>query len=90
MSAPTRTIDVSVALPWGRAGEPDPRSLGHELRLLWLIEEVRQRRLSVGKAAALAELPRAAFMRSLGDHGVPVINYEVEDLDRELGALGLG
>lgn len=89
MSAPSRTVEVAVALPWGRPGEPDPRTLGRELRLLWLIEEVRQRRLGVGKAAALAELPRAAFMGVLGEHGVPVIDYDVDELDRELGAFGL-
>lgn len=90
ISAPARTVEIAVALPWGRAGEPDPRSLGRELRLLWLIEEVRQRRLGVGKAASLAEMPSASFMRVLGEHGVPVIDYDVEELDRELGALGLG
>ena len=90
MSAPARTVDVATALPWGRAGEPDVRALGRELRLLWIIEEVRQHRLGVGKGAELAGEPRAAFMHMLGDHGVPVIDYTVEELDRELGALGLG
>lgn len=85
-----RTVEVSVALPWGREVEPDTGSLGRELRLLWLIEQVRQHHLSVGKASALAEMPRAAFMRTLGAHGVPVIDYDVEDLDRELETLGLG
>ena len=90
MSAPARTVDVATALPWGRAGEPDVRALGRELRLLWIIEEVRQHRVGVGKGAELAEVPRAAFMRVLGDHGVPVIDYSADDLDRELGVLGLG
>jgi predicted HTH domain antitoxin len=90
MSAPARTVDVATALPWGRAGEPDVGALGRELRLLWIIEEVRQHRLGVGKGAELAGVPRAAFMHMLGDHGVPVIDYTVEELDRELGALGLG
>ncbi len=90
MSAPARTVDVATALPWGRAGEPDVRALGRELRLLWIIEEVRQHRVGVGKGAELAGVPRAAFMRVLGEHGVPVIDYSVEELDRELGAFGLG
>ena len=90
MSAPARTVDVATALPWGRAGEPDVRALGRELRLLWIIEEVRQHRVGVGKGAELAEVPCAAFMRVLGDHGVPVIDYSADDLDRELGVLGLG
>lgn len=90
MSAPARTVEVATALPWGRAGEPDVRALGSELRLLWIIEEVRQHRVGVGKGAELAGVPRAAFMRVLGEHGVPVIDYSADDLDRELGGLGLG
>ena len=90
MSAPVRTVDVATALPRGRAGEPDVRALGRELRLLWIIEEVRQHRIGVGKGGELAGVPRAGFMRVLGEHGVPVIDYSVEELDRELGALALG
>lgn len=90
MSAPARTVEVAVALPWGRAGEPDTRAVGQELRLLWIIEEVRQHRLGIGKAAELAGVPRAAFMRALGQHGVPVIDYSVDDLERELGTFGPG
>lgn len=90
MSAPARTVEVAVTVPWGRHDEPDGRALGRELRLLWIIQEVRQHRLGLGKGAQLAELPRAAFMRLLGEHGVPVIDYSVQDLDRELDALGLG
>jgi predicted HTH domain antitoxin len=63
--------------------------VSHELRLLWIVEEVRQRRIGVGKGAELAGRPRAAFMRLLGEHGVAVIDYPVEDLDRELGGVGI-
>ena len=90
MSAPARTVDVATALPWGRAGEPDVRALGRELRVLWIIEEVRQHRLGVGKGAELAGVPRAAFMCILGEHGVPVIDYSADDLERELGTFGPG
>ena len=64
--------------------------MSRELRLLWLIEEVRGQRLGAGKGAELAGVPRAAFMQLLGDHGVPVIDYTVEDLERELQVLGIG
>lgn len=90
MSAPARTVEVAVQLPWGRVGEPDARAVGQELRLLWIIEEVRQHRIGVGKASELAGLPRAAFMRALGQHGVPVIDYAADELERELGTFGPG
>ncbi len=89
MPAPARTVEISVALPWDRGGEPDVPALGRDLRLLWLIEEVRHHRLGVGKGASLASMPRAAFMRALGERGVPVIDYAADDLDRELDVLGL-
>lgn len=54
------------------------------MRRLWAVEQVRRRRLGVGRAAEVAALPRAAFMRLLGEHGVPVIDYPVEDLQQEL------
>ncbi|MBM4362071.1 MAG: UPF0175 family protein [Deltaproteobacteria bacterium] len=87
-----RTLTVQVDLPWSIQNEapPDPAAVGLELRLLWLIEQVRVHRLGVGKAAELAGVPRAAFMRTLGEHGVPVIDYPADELDREIVHLGLG
>jgi hypothetical protein len=40
----------------------------------------------MGKGAALSALPRAAFMQALGAHGVPVIDYDPSDVQRELDA----
>jgi predicted HTH domain antitoxin len=51
--------------------------LSHDLRVL-------------GKGSELARLPRAAFMRLLGEHGVPVIDYPVADLEDELRSLSGG
>jgi predicted HTH domain antitoxin len=33
-------------------------------------------------------MPRAAFMQLLGEHGVPVIDYDPGDLEGELRHLG--
>ena len=91
MSASGRTVTVQVELPWSTEAKaaPDPAVVGEELRLLWIIEQVRLRRLGVGKAAELASMPRAAFMRVLGEHGVPVIDYEPGELEDELRSSGL-
>lgn len=66
-----------------RDATTDPAALSEELRLLWLVEQVRLKRLGVGKAAELAGVPRAAFMQILGVHGVPVIDHSPADLERE-------
>jgi predicted HTH domain antitoxin len=87
MAAPrTLTVRVELPLSGGDGASPDPAALGDELRLLWIIEQVRLQRIGVGKGAELAGLPRAAFMQALGAHGVPVIDYAPSDLQRELDA----
>ncbi len=81
MDAP---VTVTVEMPPDLVAGEDVSQLGVTLRCLWAVEQVRLRRLGVGRAAEVAALPRAAFMRLLGEHGVPVIDYPVEDLQHEL------
>lgn len=85
------TVTVSVELPvTGGATAPDSRLIGDELRVLWIIEQVRTKRVGVGKGAELAGMPRAAFMQALGTHGVPVIDYPPADLQGELDMREMG
>jgi predicted HTH domain antitoxin len=87
-----QNVAVSVEIPWQVAGTtpPDIARLSQELRVLWIVDQVRRHRVGIGKGAELAELPRAAFMQLLGEHGVPVIDYALEDLEEELRTLGGG
>lgn len=48
----------------------------------------KKRRIGIGKGAEVAGMLRAAFMKTLGEHGVAVIDYPVEDLREELHSLG--
>lgn len=80
-------VAVKVEIPRDLLGDVEVSQLGVELRRLWAVEQVRRRRLGVGKAAEVAGMPRAAFMQLLGEHGVPVIDYPVEDLREELHSL---
>lgn len=82
------TITIAVELPRDLVGDADEARLGAELRALWAVEQVRQKRCGVGKGAELARLPRAAFMQMLGEHGVAVIDYSPDDLREELRTLG--
>jgi predicted HTH domain antitoxin len=85
-------VAVSVEIPWQAAGSipPDPVRLSHDLRVLWIVDQVRQHRVGIGKGSELARLPRAAFMRLLGEHGVPVIDYPAADFEDELRSLSGG
>ena len=57
------------------------------MRLLWLLEEVRSRRLGFGKAAELAGMPLAAFLSIMGRHHITPFDYDAEELARELGSM---
>ena len=88
MSQREASVAVQVEIPKDVVGDVELSQLGVELRRLWLVEQVRRRRIGVGKAAEASGMPRAAFMQALGEHGVPVIDYPVEDLREELRSLG--
>ena len=82
------SVAVQVDIPQDALGDTELSQLGAELRRLWAVDQVRRQRLGVGKAAEVAAMPRAAFMRLLGEHGIPVIDYPVEELREELRSLG--
>lgn len=65
--------------PWS------PQEVAREMRLLWLLEEVRSRRLGFGKASELAEVSVAAFLRLMGEHHITPFDYDESEIERELG-----
>ena len=84
--APLRVV---VELP-AEAARSDARPatvVATGLRLLWILDRVRAGRVSIGKAAELAGIDRWAFMRLIGEHGIPVINHPVEDVAKDLDTL---
>jgi hypothetical protein len=50
------------------------------------VDQVRQRRLGSAKAADLAGMAQAAFVRVLGAHHVTPFDLDENDLDREISA----
>lgn len=56
-----------------------------EARLLLAVKLFEVGRVSLGKAAEVAGLPKRAFIDVLGQHGVPVLNQTSEELRRDLG-----
>jgi hypothetical protein len=79
-----RTVTVDLpsevfdATPW------EPGTIAGEMRVLWLIEQVRTRRLGHGKAAELAGFGRERFLELMGVHGVSAFDLDVEDLSDEV------
>jgi predicted HTH domain antitoxin len=82
-------LRIVVELP-AEAAEIDGRSAGElasELRLLWIIDRVRSGSISLGRGAVLVGMDRWSFMRAMGERGVPVIGYSVEDLREDVTTL---
>ncbi len=61
-----------------------PEDLERELRFFLALKLFELRRLTVGKAAALAGMNKIHFMDEAGRHRVPVINLEVDQVEDEL------
>lgn len=79
------TVHLTIDLPTEDDAPPD--DLARQLRLLWILDQVRRGRISVGKGAELASTDRWAFMEVMEEHRIPVMAYSASDLDRELEAL---
>jgi len=82
----TKTHCVQVELPSEAfAHHPwEPDQLSRELRELWLLEQVRQRRLAFTKAAELSGMPVALFLERMRSHQITPFDLDPDELAREL------
>ena len=85
-AAKVRTTVVRVELPDEAFGErpQSARRIARDMRVLWLLDQVRQRHLGHGKAAELAGMPLAAFLDLMGQYHISSFDYNEEDLRSEL------
>jgi len=72
------TAELRVKLP--------PTLTEEEARLLFAVKLFEAGKLSLGQAAKLAGFSKRAFMDVLGRQGVPVFNYDPEELREETRA----
>jgi predicted HTH domain antitoxin len=55
-----------------------------EVRIMAALELFRKHRLSLGKAAQMAGLSRVEFMGVASRQGVPIVDYDPSELDKEI------
>lgn len=84
MSATPYSVEVELPAETFRHRPWSASEVSSELRLLWLVDQVRQRRLGYAKAAELAGMAQAAFVKVLGVHRISPFDLDDEELDREI------
>lgn len=84
MARPVRTFPVD--LPEETIGDRADSSVVEELRVLWVIDAVRQGRISTGRGARALGIPLARFLREASAHGVAVLDAEPGEIEAEVGS----
>ena len=79
----TRRIAIDVPDNVLLAEKTDERAFAAELRMLAAVKLYELGRLSSGRAAELAGMPRVEFLLSLGRYRVFPFDAELDDLERE-------
>ena len=54
-----------------------------QMKLYTAMQLYKEHKLSLGKAAELSGLSKEYFVEALGQHEIPLINYEIEDIASE-------
>jgi hypothetical protein len=77
------TVTVTLDLPPDAAHER-PEVLARRLTLLWVLDEVRQGRMTRRRAAGVLGTSLDDFLREATEHGLDTIDYDLDDFRREL------
>ena len=82
-------IQVTIDLPEDEVPQAvaGRRALARELRLLWVLDQVRRGKVSIGKGARLAGMGRMPFLAAMEEHGLAAIAYPAEELAHEIALL---
>ena len=86
MHSMTRQIVIDVPETVLLAEKTDELAFARELRMLAAVKLYELGRLSSGRAAELAGVPRVEFLASLGRYKVFPFEAELQELEREYAA----
>ena len=80
----TKTLRIPYPKDLPEALGETPEEFEQELRFLVAAKLYELGRISSGRAAELAGLDRVEFLNNLGRYRIPVFNYSLEELQREI------
>lgn len=81
----TRALNIPYPEDLPEALGETPEEFEQELRFLVAAKLYEMGRISSGRAAELAGMDRVSFLNNLGRYKIPVFNYSLEELEREIG-----
>ena len=77
------TVNVKLPADLVSAAKLDSGNISQEAAKLIALELFREGTISLGRAAELCAMPLAAFMDFAAVHGVPPLNYDIEQLEED-------
>ena len=80
----TKTLKIPYPEDLPEALGETPEGFERELRFLVAAKLYEMGRISSGRAAELAEMSRVEFLETMGRYRIPVFNYSLEELEREI------
>lgn len=80
----TKTLEIPYPEDLPKALGKTPEEFERELRFLVAAKLYEMGRVSSGRAAELARIDRVEFLEALGRYRIPVFNYSLEELEREI------
>ena len=81
----TTILSVVVEVPTGMLASLTEAELSADLRTTLAVRLFEEGRVSTGRAAQMAGMGKWEFMEELGRRKVPIVNWDEEELRRELG-----
>ena len=78
------TVKFNLEIPDSVFLALNENELVAKMKVFSALEYYRRNKLSLGKAAELANVSTARFTEILGEHDIPSIRYSPEQLDTEL------
>ena len=84
----TTKLSVPIEVPDGfaqRNGLLSDEQIATEFRVTLAVRLFEEGRLSLGRAADMSGMHKAAFMDELGRRKVSTINWDAEEIGREFG-----
>ena len=84
MDEARESVSVDYPADVRRTLREGKEEFAQELKMLAAVKLYELGKISSGKAASLAGLDRASFLRALGRYRVSVFNYTVDEVDREI------